>query len=73
MTKDAIIAEIKKLSPEEQREIAETLWEPTEEDYELTEEEKSLVDRRWKEMQEHPERNLTLEQLKQRIYGHTTA
>jgi putative addiction module component (TIGR02574 family) len=73
MTKDAIIAEIKKLSPEEQREVAETLWELTEENYELTEEEKSLVDRRWKEMQEHPERNLTLEQLKQRIYGHTTA
>ena len=73
MTKDAIIAEIRKLSPEEQHEIIETFSEPTEEDYELTDEEKSLVDRRWKEMQEHPERNLTLEQLKERIYGHTTA
>ena len=73
MTKEAIIEEIKKHTREEQREIIEAVWEPSEEDYELSDEEKALVDRRWKEMQEHPERNLTLGQLKERVYGRTTA
>ena len=72
MTKEAIIEEIKKHSKEEQREIFEAVWEPSEEEYELSDEEKALVDRRWKEMQEHPKRNLTLEQLKERIYGRTS-
>ena len=44
----------------------EAIWEPDDNDYELSAEEKTLLDRRWKEMQEHPERNLTLEQLKER-------
>lgn len=72
MTKEAIIEEIKKHSPEEQREIIEAVWEPSEEDYELTDEEKVLVNRRWKEMREHPERNLTLHRLKERVHGRTT-
>jgi len=67
MTKE----EIKKHSPEEQQEILEALWEPGDNEYELSDEEKTLLDRRWKEMQEHPERNLTLEQLKKRIHGTT--
>ena len=71
MTKEAIIAEIKKLSPWDRREVLEALSGPNEDEYELTDEEKALVDRRWKEMQEHPEHNLTLEQLKERIYGRT--
>lgn len=69
MTKDAILAEIRKLSAEEQREVVEALWEPSEEEYQLTEEEKALVERRCREMREHPERNLTLEHLQERVYG----
>jgi putative addiction module component (TIGR02574 family) len=72
MTKEAIIEEIKKHSPEEQQEILEAIWEPGDNEYELSDEEKTLLDRRWKEMQEHPERNLTLEQLKERAHGTTT-
>jgi putative addiction module component (TIGR02574 family) len=73
MTKEAIIAEIKKHSPKEQREIMVAVLEPGEEDYELTDEEKALLDRRWKEMQEHPERNLTLQQLKERVFNRNSA
>ncbi|TVQ97842.1 MAG: hypothetical protein EA403_14660 [Spirochaetaceae bacterium] len=73
MTKEAIIEEIKKHSPEEQREIIEAVWEPSEEDFQLSDDEKALVGHRWKEMQEHPERNLNLGQLKERVYGRTTA
>ena len=73
MTKEAIIEEIKKHSPEEQREIIEAVWEPGDEEYDLSDEEKTLVDRRWKEMQEHPERNLTLGEIEDRISGGTSA
>ncbi|GAB6091094.1 hypothetical protein [Spirochaeta dissipatitropha] len=73
MTKEAIIEEIRKHTPEEQREIVEAVWEPNDDDYELTDEEKALVDKRWKEMQEHPERNLTLQQLKERFHSRSTA
>jgi hypothetical protein len=45
MTKDAIIAEIKKLTPEE---IA-------------------VVDARWQEMVEHPERSMTVDELKRKV------
>ncbi|WP_018526313.1 hypothetical protein [Alkalispirochaeta alkalica] len=48
MTKEAIIEEIKKHPREDQREIIEAVWEPSEEDQELRDEEKDLVDRRWR-------------------------
>lgn len=67
MTKEAIIKEIRKHSREEQQKIFEALLEPTEEDYELTDAEKALVDRRWKEMQEHPEHTMTLKELKKSV------
>ena len=71
MTKDAIIAEIKKLEPEEQQEIAEMLWEPTDEDYELTDEEKRMLDERWKKMQEHPETAISYDEFKTRLHALT--
>lgn len=67
MTKEAIIEEAKKLPVEDQRDIVEALWLITNEDYELSDEEKTLVDRRWKRMQEHPEESLSLEELKKRV------
>ena len=67
MTKEAIIEEAKKLSVEDQRDIVEALRPITDEDYELSDEEKKLVDRRWKRMQEHPEESLSLEELKKRV------
>ena len=67
MTKEAIIEEAKKLSVEDQRDIVEALRPINCEDYELRDEEKKLVDRRWKRMQEHPEESLSLEELKKRV------
>lgn len=67
MTKDAIIAEIRKLSPEEQHEIAEILWEPTEEDYELTPEDIAVADAREKYAEEHPETVMSHEEFKARV------
>lgn len=64
MTKEAIIAEIRKLPPQEQRELLDAVLEPTEEDYELTPEDIAVADARWQEMEEHPERTMTLEELK---------
>ena len=67
MTKEAIIAEIKKHPPEEQQEIMEAVLEPGEEDYELSDEGKAFIDARWQRMREHPEQNLNYEQLKARL------
>lgn len=67
MTKDAIIAAIKKLTPEERQEILEVLREPTEEDYELTPEDIAVADARWQEMEEHPERSMTVDELKRKL------
>ena len=67
MTKEAIIAEIKKHSPKEQREIMEAVMEPVEQDYELTPEDIAVADARWQEMEDHPERSMTLEELKQSV------
>ena len=67
MTKDAIIAEIRKLSPEEQHEIVEMFSEPTEEDYELTPEDIAVADARWQEMEDHPERSMTVDELKRSV------
>ena len=55
MTKEAIIEEIKKHSPEERREIIEAVSEPSEKDYELTPEDIAVADARWKQAEEHPE------------------
>lgn len=71
MTKEAIIAEAQKLPRHEQIEIAEALF--AEDDYELTDKEKALIDRRRKEMREHPERNLTLEEFRESLHRPTTA
>ena len=64
MTKDEIIAELKKFSPHEQREIVQAAFARTEEDYELTPEDIAIADDRWREMEEHPERSMSFEELK---------
>jgi putative addiction module component (TIGR02574 family) len=69
MTKEAIIAEMKKFTPEERWEIFEAANEPTEEDYELTDEEKKMLDERWKNMQEHPETTISYDELKNRLHA----
>lgn len=66
MTKDAIIAEIKKLTPEEQREIVEAFSEPTEEDYELSEQELKMVQHRLKRYRDHPETGISMEEMARR-------
>ncbi|MFO7729436.1 MAG: hypothetical protein R6V86_01595 [Spirochaetia bacterium] len=67
MTKEAIIEEIKKHSPEEQREIFEAVLEPIKKDDELTPEDIAVADARWQEMEEHPERTMTLKELKHSV------
>ncbi|MFW6288631.1 MAG: hypothetical protein ACOC2Q_02515 [Spirochaetota bacterium] len=71
MTKDAIIAEIRKLSAEEQHEIAEMLLEPTEEDCELTPEDIAVADAREKYAEEQPETPLCQDSC--RVAHRTTA
>ena len=67
MTKEGIIQEAKKLSVEDQLEIVQALSSLSDEDYKLSDEEKSLVERRWKRMQEKPDENISLEELKKRV------
>jgi hypothetical protein len=55
MTKEAIIEEIKKHPREEQREIFEAVLEPSEKDYELSDEDIAVVEARDKHADEHPE------------------
>ena len=55
MTKEAIIEEIKKHSPEEQRGIFEAVWDPGEQDFELMSEDIAVVNARRKQADEHPE------------------
>ena len=69
MTKEAIIEELKKLSPQEQREVVEAIRGSIEEGYELSNSELALVDQRWKEMQEHPDHNLSYDELRERVDG----
>ena len=73
MTKEALIEELRNLSPEDRGEIFQAAFAPTDEDYELTDKEKTLIDRRRKEMREHPERNLTLEEFRESLHRPTTA
>jgi predicted DNA binding protein len=66
MTKDAIIAEIRKLTTEEQREIVETFSAAVEDDYGLTEEELETVQNRLKRYHDHPETGVSMEEMAQR-------
>lgn len=66
MTKDAIISEIKKLTPEEQREIVETISEGVEDDYGLSEEELETVQNRLKRYHDHPETGVSMEEMARR-------
>jgi hypothetical protein len=63
MTKEAIIAEIRKHSKEEQQEIIEAIWESNEEDYELSPEDIAVVEARFKHAKEHPETVMNEEQF----------
>ena len=69
MTKEALIAELQKLSSEDRWEIFEAANGPIEEDYELTDEEKKMLDERWKKMQEHPETAISYDEFKARIHA----
>ena len=64
MTKETLIAEAKKLPRDERHAIAEALWDTGEDGVELTPEDIAIADARWREMEEHPERSMTLEELK---------
>ena len=66
MTKEAIIAEIRKLSPEEQHEIVETFSESVEDNYELSEDELEMVQERLKRYHDHPETGISMEEMAQR-------
>lgn len=54
MTKEAIIAEAKKLPPAVQNEIADALWTSGSEDYELTEKQRSELRRRYEAYLKNP-------------------
>lgn len=69
MTKEAIIAEIKKLTPEEQREIAEMLWERDEYTHELSETQRAELKRRYNEYRKAPGRGSAWEDVRVRIEG----
>ncbi|MFW6213049.1 MAG: addiction module protein, partial [Spirochaetota bacterium] len=69
MTKEAIIAEIRKLTPEEQREIAESLWESTEENYALTDEQRAELKQRYDAYRNNPEQGSQWEDVRARIEG----
>ena len=63
MTKEAIIAEIKKLTPEEQRDIVETFSDSIEDDYELSKAELEMVQARLKRYHDHPETGIPMEEM----------
>jgi hypothetical protein len=63
MNKDAIVAEIKKLSPEDRREVFDAVNQPAEGDYELTSEDIAVVEARLKYAKEHPETVMGEEQF----------
>ena len=69
MSKEALIEEAKKLSRDDRYQIAEALWDAGEDDYELTDEEKAILDARWKNMQEHPETTVSYEDFKARLFA----
>ena len=66
MTKEAIIAEIKKLSPEERHEIAEMLWEDDEYAHTLSDEEFDMVQDRLRRYHDHPETGISMEEMARR-------
>ena len=52
MTKDALLAEIMRLPEHERRELVEEVWDslpPVDDGFQLTEEQKAELDRRWEE------------------------
>ncbi|MFO7729438.1 MAG: hypothetical protein R6V86_01605 [Spirochaetia bacterium] len=63
MTKEAIIEEIKKHSPEEQREIFEAVLAPIKKDDELTPEDIAVADARRKQAEEKPETVMSEQQF----------
>ncbi len=69
MTKEAIIAEIRKLSLQEQHEIAEILWERDEQAYELSETQHAELKRRYDEYRNDPEHGSAWEEARARIEG----
>ena len=72
MTKEAIIEEVRKLSPSDRREVLDVISQMDEKDWQLTNEEITLVNERWKRMQEHPEGTLSYDELKARVRSLTT-
>ncbi len=67
MTKEALIEEIKKLSPEDRWEIIEAANELAEEDYDLTDDEMKTLDERWEKMHEQPGTTVTYDEFKNRL------
>ena len=72
MTKEAIVEEVRKLSLSDRREVLNAISQMDERDWELTDEEKALVDKRWKRMQKDPDRTLNYDELKDRVRSLTT-
>ena len=69
MTKEAIIAEIKKHSPKEQREIMEAVMEPGEEDYDLSDQQRSELKRRYDEYKSSSAQGSSWQDVRERIEG----
>ena len=66
MTKEALIKELRELSPEDRNEIFHEVSAPAEDDYGLTEEEITMVRSRLKHYTEHPETGISFEEMSRR-------
>ncbi|MFW6364168.1 MAG: hypothetical protein ACOC0D_10015 [Spirochaeta sp.] len=69
MTKEAIIEEIKKHSPEEQREIVEAVREPGEGEYALSKQQRSELERRYDERKSSAAQGSSWQDVRNRIEG----
>ena len=71
MTKEAVLAEAQKLLVDQRHELVSrieaSIAEDTD-DWEVTEEDKALIDQRDAEMEAHPEQMLTYEELKAQVH-----
>ena len=65
MTKEALIKELRELSPEDRNEIFHEVSAPAEDDYGLTEE-VNMVRSRLKHYTEHPETGISFEEMSRR-------
>ncbi|GAB6091097.1 addiction module protein [Spirochaeta dissipatitropha] len=69
MTKEAIIEEIRKHTPEEQREIVGAVWELAEDDFDLSEQQRSELNRRYNEYKRSASQGSTWQDVRARVEG----